>query len=727
MYICQVLVDIKARQLDRKFTYLSNKIIPMHSRVRIKFSNRVILGIVLNCELTNFTKSELDDYYGFKLGWIVEIIDNYSVISETQIKIIDYIKMHSFAPLISCYSAVLPATKKLSSSVLSHKSKLEKYYIVNEFVNLTPKQQECFNYVENSIEITRKELLTVFSNSVIKGCVEKRALLEKERTAVQSIDYCKARQSKSFNLNNHQQKIYDQVISTSKKQFLLHGVTGSGKTEVYIKLSEYYLKEKKQILILIPEIVLSLQLYSRFKEYFSDQVALLHSKLSKSEKAQELARIESCQANIIIGTRSAIFTELSQLSLIIVDECHDDSFQQTTTPRYRIYDIANIICTHKNAKLLLASATPDLYSYALSKRSILKKLELSEKFFSGPKTQTNIIDMKEAFKVNQMSILSNELYDAMKEDFKNGHQVILLVNRRGYAPTVVCQSCSTVKKCKDCDLSLVYHNDSKLFCCHYCGYQESSHAPCIKCQHEQFSYIGVGIQKVEQLCEQLFKDINIERMDADTTRLKGSVVKILDNFKQQKAQLLIGTQMIAKGLDFDNVSTVGIINIDSTLMLPHFSACEKAFQLLVQVMGRTGRRNQESRLFVQTMYPDHYAIKMAVNNDYEAFYQQEMNFRRAMKYPPYFNLCRVKIGAKDLTNAQIQAQSIFVYLNEKLPAQCIVSKPMKSFVNTNKEYEIFEIIIKYKVFEQINLTLIELMSMVNQNFLLQIDNNYNEL
>lgn len=728
MFLCKVIVDVAVRQVNHHFSYTSHVYIEKYSRVKVNFGRREVFAILIDCQPTSLNQKELEVQFGYRLGKIISIIDHECVLSDTQIQIVEYLNKHSFTPLINCFKAVLPPSNKLSQQALDFKFKTDTlYHALSHDIKLSSKQQECYDMIKNHDTILRKDLLLHYSSAVIKGCIDKKVIGVSQKRVLHSIDTYHTNQSRNFVLNEEQTKAYHSVITGVVQHYLLHGVTGSGKTEVYIKLCEHYLQQGKQVLILIPEITLSLQLYSRFKHYFEDQVVLLHSKLSINEKNAEYERISQESASIIIGTRSAVFARLDRLALIIVDEFHDDSFSQTTAPRYQIQDIAKLRVELQGAKLLLASATPDIVTYAMMKKGHFESLTLNHKFFEGPKTKCHVIDMKKAYETNQFSVLSNELYDAMKHAFAQGKQVILLINRRGYSLTVICQNCYTIKKCVHCDVALVYHQDTQTYRCHYCDYQEQANSPCHKCHHTHYNYMGIGIQKVEEFCNRMFTDIGILRMDADTTRKKGATLAILDAFKNKKASLLIGTQMVAKGLDFDDVALVGIINADSTLMLPHFCASEKTFQLLVQVMGRCGRRSDDSDVFIQTLHPDHYSIEYALTNDYDAFFEREMNYRKMMKYPPYFQLAKIKISGKHYTQVQDMMFKVHGYLQQSLPSQCYVTKPSESYGIKQKDIHQFELLIKYKFFSQVETTFEELNHFVENKFMLQINIQANEL
>ncbi|MDO5724776.1 MAG: primosomal protein N' [Tissierellia bacterium] len=464
-------------------------------------------------------------------------------------------------------------------------------------------------------------------------------------------------------LNEEQTNAYEKIKASDEKLFLLHGVTGSGKTEVYLQLIEDILKEDKNALVLVPEISLTPQMVERFRGRFGKIIGVIHSGLSKSEKSDELERIRLGQVRIVIGARSAIFAPIKDLGIIIIDEEHDNSYKMSENLKYNVIDIAKyrVNCA-KNAKLVLGSATPNLGDYYRSQQGEYQLLELKNRAMNTLMPKVNIVDMRRELKAGNNSIFSYDLLSAMKTALIKGEQIILFLNRRGYSNFVSCRACGHIVKCDKCDVSMVYHKDTKTMECHYCGKTIGEYNKCPVCGSSLIKYFGIGTQQIEQITKEFFPDFKIARMDRDTTRVKYGHKKILDSFKNKEIDILIGTQMIAKGLDFANVSLVGVMAADTSINMPFYNSAEESFQLITQVAGRAGRSDKRGDVIVQTYNPEHYSLLFAKNHDYEGFYLNELEIRKQFKYPPITQLITIYISGKNEQKVIDTSKRMFMHI-----------------------------------------------------------------
>ena len=434
--------------------------------------------------------------------------------------------------------------------------------------------------------------------------------------------------------------------------FLLHGITGSGKTEVYIRAMRKCLNMGKSALMLVPEIALTPIFSRRLKAIFGDEVAILHSNLSPGERFDEWRRIRLGNARVVIGTRSAIFAPLENVGLLVVDEEHDSSYRQHESPYYNARDTAVMRANLSQAVVVLGSATPSLESFDNARAGKYQYLQLKNRIGNRPLAQAELIDMREVFKLTGRDVtISPQLSDAIKETHLRGEQSIILLNRRGFSQFVLCRSCGESLRCKNCDITLTYHRHDPKLVCHYCGYKVKVPEECPFCKGEFLYFIGHGTEQLEQHLRDMFPDLVIARVDRDTMNRKGEMARTLMQFDRGETDMLVGTQMLAKGHDFHNVTLVGVISVDTGLGLPDFRAAERTFQLITQVAGRAGRGDLQGRVLIQTYYPQHYALRHAVRQDYDGFFNEEIRYRERMAYPPYVVLASILIRHTDLNVA----------------------------------------------------------------------------
>ena len=516
------------------------------------------------------------------------------------------------------------------------------------------KQRDIINYLSNIEGTMTLRTLMAETDSSLNSvrALEDKGYLEIEEKIVDRLDIASGiEEYKKIKLSPSQKvcvdTIYDDYIGGENKTYLLHGVTGSGKTEVYLQLIEKMLDLGKQAIVLVPEISLTPQTVDRFVGRFGDNVAVLHSRLSLGERYDEWRKIKSGRVQIAVGARSAVFAPFSDLGIIIIDEEHEDSYKSSRNPKYDTIAVSEKRCEIEGGILLLGSATPSIDTFFRAKKGEMELLSLPERANKKEMPPIEVVDMKVELQNGNKTIFSEKLYEGIVKNLKEKQQTILFLNRRGFSTFVSCRACGFVLECDSCDISLTYHNNSNNLRCHYCGLSKSIPRNCPECGSTYLKHFGIGTQQIEEIVKTEFPEARVSRMDVDTTSKKGSHEKILNAFKRGETDILVGTQMIAKGLDFPNVTLVGIIAADTSLNLPDFRASERTFQLLTQVGGRTGRGELDGTVVLQTYEPDHYSIEMAKDHDYLGFYEKEIKLREAFGYPPFSNIINLVFSSKD--------------------------------------------------------------------------------
>lgn len=693
MYV-SVLTQIGAKAVDQTFFYHVPKLlennIKIGVRVRIPFGNMILDGFVLGI-------SDNSSYDNSKIKDIINVIDEEPVLNKEMLLLGKYMSDNLLASLSSCYQVMLP--KALKAEVKSNiKIKYDRY------LHRIKSIEEIDRYIDNckyesqiNLLCKLKEgdiLITKMSssiNTIIKYGFASIIYEECKRYKYDGIS-----NYKRVNLTDKQRLVSDTIISSFGKSdtFLLYGVTGSGKTEVYMDVIEKAINNGKSAIMLVPEIGLTPQIVGKFISRFGNVISVLHSKLSDSERYDEYRKITNGESKIVIGTRSAIFVPFTNIGVIIIDEEHTLSYKQDNNPRYSAINVAEWRSKYHNCPLVLGSATPSLESFAKAGNHVYKLLSLTERAGGSVLPIVNIIDMKEEVKKGNF-ILSDMLKNKISEVLSKGEQAIILLNRRGYSSTISCKECGYVYKCPNCDITYTYHKSSNNLKCHYCGYSMVLPNKCSICGSDNLKDYGLGTEKLEETLNSLYK-AKIVRMDVDTTSKKGQHQKIIDNFGEHKYDILIGTQMIAKGLDFPLVTLVGVVSIDSSLTSPDYRASENTFQLLSQVSGRAGRSENKGEVIVQTFNPDHYAITLAKNHDYIDFYKEEMKIRKMLKYSPYYYMVLVSITSKDYELGFKEANKIGSYIRNNINKDSIVLGPtMANMFKVNNIYH-YQIIIKYR-------------------------------
>lgn len=517
----------------------------------------------------------------------------------------------------------------------------------------------------------------------------------------------------SLQLNADQQRAVDEISSQVHARkattFLLQGVTGSGKTEVYLQTIAQVLADGRTALMLVPEISLTPQIVNRFRRRFGSQVAVLHSGLSNGEQYDEWRRIERGEAKVVVGARSAVFAPLDNLGVVILDEEHEGSYKQDEAPRYHAREVAKWRGHYHGAPVVLGSATPSLESRARALKGRYHFLRLPHRVNQQPLPPIQVVDMRPEIKRRGESNFSTPLLTALNDCLSRGEQSILMLNRRGFSSFMMCRDCGTVLKCPNCDISLTLHMDTRTMKCHYCGHEEPIPRVCPHCHSRHIRYYGTGTEKVQAELQQLLPQARIIRMDVDTTRRKGMHEKLLRQFGDHQADILLGTQMIAKGLDFPNVTLVGVLNADTGLGLPDFRASERTFDLLSQVSGRAGRADKPGQVIIQTFNPEHYAIQDAQRHDYDRFFYQEMSLRRQASYPPYYYTVRLMASHPEEQEAARAMAEIKSLLSQRLAPETIVLGPTPRAIARMKRRYYYQIVIKYKQDPALHATLQEIM------------------
>ncbi len=503
-------------------------------------------------------------------------------------------------------------------------------------------------------------------------------------------------------------EILHSVKSRQATTYLLHGITGSGKTEVYLQAIQEAINRGQEAIVLVPEISLTPQMTERFRARFGDLVAVMHSGLSKGEKYDEWRKIGRGEVKVAVGARSAVFAPFTNLGLIILDEEHESTYKQEDTPRYHARDIAIWRSEYHHCPVILGSATPSLESFARAKKNVYTLLTLEKRAKQQSLPKVEVVDMREELHNGNRSMFSGALMEAMEDRLKKKEQMVLFLNRRGFSSFVLCRDCGTVVQCKNCDISMTYHRSSEKLKCHYCGYEEHVPTECPECHSEHIRFFGTGTQKIEAEIYKLFPEARVLRMDIDTTRQKGAHEKILEDFGNLKADILLGTQMIAKGLDFPKITLVGVLSADTSLNLPDFRAAERTFQLLTQVSGRAGRHDLPGEVIVQTYSPEHYAVQLSKEQQYAPFYDQEMMMRHQFAYPPYYFVALIQVTHEDVLMAAEYAGKAMDFLKLKLSSQVGLIGPTPASISRVQNRYRYQCLIKYKIEPNLTETLKQL-------------------
>lgn len=762
--VAEVLVEVPAREINRPFDYLIpthlQQVISQGSRVVVPFGPRKVQGYVLQLK----DKQATTEAATHKLKEIEHILDEFPPLTQELIELGKWMSLEYVCFLITALQALLPAVLKSKTKKIVHERKdgeLETKYQVNDKVtkksiamvspigsaeeladeklqlsNRAKKQKEIIEYFQNDPQpIPLVELLEMCATtrSTVKQ-LEQSGILKIEQQEVGRDPYQDRKfvQTEALPLTKEQQNAFEEirscVVQGEYKTFLLHGVTGSGKTEIYLQTIAYAMSKGKEAIVLVPEISLTPQMVERFKGRFGEQVAVIHSRLSAGERYDEWRKIRQGKVKVAIGARSALFSPFQNLGIIIVDEEHESSYKQEENPKYHARDVAIFRGKYHQAPVILGSATPTLESYARAQKGVYQLINLEERVQGRPLPKVEIVDMRSELHEGNRSMFSRVLFDKITHCLEREEQMVLFLNRRGFSTFVMCRDCGFVQQCPHCDISLTYHKVTQSHRCHYCGYSEKQVQQCPECESEHIRFFGTGTQKVEEELHKHFPGIRVVRMDVDTTQKKGSHERLLQNFRDQRADVLLGTQMIAKGLDFEKVTLVGVIAADSLLHLPDFRAAEKTFQLLTQVSGRAGRHQLLGEVVVQTYTPEHYSVIAAAEHNYLSFYQQEMNHRHQRGYPPYYYITLITFTHEDIPVLVRACEQSVQWLKKQISVNSIVLGPVASPIPKIKDRYRYQCMIKYRDEPNLGTILTQLLernkrSIDKHHLLIQIDKN----
>ena len=745
-------------------------------RVHVPFGkgNRLIQGIVLGLETQSDEEEANQD-----LKDIAEVLDFSPVLTQEQLWLAEELRKSVFSYKISILKAMLPGFLNSSydkilyplaglsqedrerlfgsedslafssldlakqaemmrltrkgllgleyQAVDQKKVKTQSWYEVNlaqlqgvEISARAKKKLELRDYLLSHPEsASLASLLESYSREQVNFFVEQGAVTIVQKEVQRSAAYFEGIEaSQPLELNPEQRQARDAVVSaigSHQPPFLLQGITGSGKTEVYLQIIQGALDKGKTAILLVPEISLTPQMTERFIARFGDKVAILHSGLSNGEKYDEWRKVERGDAQVVVGARSAIFAPLKNLGVMIIDEEHEATYKQDRNPRYHAREVAILRAQYNQAALVLGSATPSLESRARAGKGVYQHLRLTQRanpLATIPEVQ--VIDFRDYIGQNETSNFTSPLLEAIQDRLSKKEQVVLMLNRRGYSSFVMCRECGTVDTCPNCDISLTLHMDTKTMNCHYCGFSKDIPQVCPNCNSRSIRYYGTGTQKAYDELAELFPQARILRMDVDTTRKKGSHQALLDQFGRGEADILLGTQMIAKGLDFPNVTLVGVLNADTALNLPDFRSSERTFQLLTQVAGRAGRAEKAGQVLIQSYNPQHYAIRFAKDQDYEGFYAYEMGIRRQLGYPPYYFTIGITLSHKKEEEVVKRAYEVMNILRSGLSETSKILGPTpKPIARTHNLYH-YQILIKYRLEDELGPTLNQVLALTQE-------------
>jgi len=661
--IADAAVSGTAYSFDMLFSYA----VPENMRDSLKPGCRIFVPFGrANIKRTAFVM-RMRDGDSSTLKSVIMQADEIPVVSQELIQLAFYLHDNTFCSYYDAVKTMLPPGYNIvmSGDVPRNavgKSTVRMIRISEEYVNcpekftLTPKQKNVISVLEEySGNISEKELayLSGVTVSVIRRMISNGCVIDFENEVYREI-YSSDVEKRNINdvvLSPLQQGAFESIMENVKKKlvscFLLHGVTGSGKTSVFEKLIHETVSTGRTAMILIPEISLTPQILQRFRSLFGNRIAILHSGLTMSQRYDEHRRIRNGDADIVIGTRSAVFAPLDNIGIIIMDEEGDRSYKSDSTPRYNTADVARQRCRYHNSVLLLASATPSVESYYRAEKGIYRLIELNERYNNAPLPEVHIVDMNEEREKGNRTGFSHVLSSEIRQNIDRGEQTILLLNRRGYHTVISCIDCGQPVYCPECTVPMTYHKVNGKLMCHYCGYVSDVPEKCSECGSERFRMMGSGTQRIEEELNMFFPDARILRMDADTTFSRFSYENSFRDFADGKYDIMLGTQMIGKGLDFPNVTLVGVISADNSLYSSDFRSYERTFSLITQVVGRGGRGGIKARAYIQTFMPEHYVIKLGANQDYKGFYRQEIQLRRNLVYPPVCDLCIIGISGSD--------------------------------------------------------------------------------
>lgn len=738
--IASCIIDIKNKQVNKTFDYNIPKkldgILKLGSRVRVNFANKIRVAFVIDIKEDSSFNSKLKD--------IEDIIDINPLINSEGIEIAKYISENNFAFMISSLENLIPRAFKIkyqtiiikeinnesTKSLFGNRNELifdnldearkevayqlskeglvkfdtrfkqikeDPYeimvHLVDENIKCpSKKSQGLLDYLyEINSDIEEKLLLADSGYSLgVLDTLENIGAISRYKKFIEPIKEEFYEEKRDYKLNNYQENAINSIKLNEFNTYLIHGVTGSGKTNVYMELIDKVRYDGKSSILLVPEISLTPQITEIFKKRFKTRIAILHSRLSIKDKYYEWKKILTNEVDIVIGARSAIFAPLSNLGCIIIDEEHESSYRQDNNPKYDAKEIAILRAKRYNCPLVLGSATPDVKDYYMACEGEYKLIEMPFRANNKPFPENEIVDMRQELKEGNKSVFSKKLSDAIIKNYKDGNQTILFINRRGHSSFVMCRSCGEVIKCPHCDVSLTYHKNTNKLKCHYCDYEMENPTNCPRCNSDKIRYLGTGTQKVVEELDKLLPEARCYRMDMDSTKKLEDYENMYNDFKNHEYDILIGTKMITKGLDFPLVTLVGIINADLTLNYPRYDSASEAFNLIMQVSGRGGRDKMDGRTIIQTYNPDHFVIQSSRINDYDHFYRNEINYRKIQHMPPFSEALMISVYSTDASKAFDEAKIIVNNL-KKSSKESLVLGPTKAEIFKKNDIFYFKI------------------------------------
>ncbi len=700
--IAEVIIDSNVKTLNKTFDYL----VPHELEKDAKVGTRVFVpfGSLKNLKegyIVGFKeKSEYDlkEIAKFEKG----------IIPKSRVELALLMARRYFCNVSDCMKLMLPpgaihnrVKEKVGQFIYLKKDIEDIEEDIAEKVIKSPKQIRCLQmlYENEGIHILDLEALADVDRVVVKT-LEKKEYIEivEQRIERNPFEFKEVERDQKRKLTYEQQVAYDTVVKSIDEkrfeQFLLYGVTGSGKTEIYLQLIERVLEQGKKAMMLVPEISLTPQMVDRFLARFGDCISVLHSKLSIGERFDQWEKIKEGKAKIIIGARSSIFAPVENLGIILIDEEHDTSYKSDMTPRYNAKDIAFYLAKQNKVPLVLGSATPDINTFSKAKQGKITLLTLKHRANNSNLPTVHIVDLRNELASGNKSMISNLLHKKIEENLKNKKQTILFLNRRGYSTFVMCRNCGFTAKCNNCNVTLTYHKDENKLKCHLCGFETHNITQCPVCKSKNVRYFGSGTQKLEDEIKKLFPTASTIRMDIDTVTKKNSHEMILNKFKDENIDILIGTQMVVKGHHFPNVTLVGVIAADSSLSIEDYRASERTFQILTQVAGRAGRENLPGEVIIQTYNPDHFSIEYAKEQNYDLFYKAEISLRQRLKYPPFCDIILIGLSGKDEKNVKKASEKLEYLLLKQKATNMYISRAIPSPINKIKNRFRFRIILK---------------------------------
>lgn len=714
--IAEVIIDIINQQVNRSFDYSIpehlEKIIGVGYRVRVPFGKTIRLGFVIGIKKTTSFKKKLRDIYA--------LVDVYPVLTHECIELAKYIAENNFSFYATALQTMIPAALKIKYqklAIVAHPEKLSDdakaiftrkqlimdsfsidkqkivfsevakgnvvldtklkkrkdpnetmyIFIQNPTIEPTSRQgREVLSYLEELGEPIEYEILLEdcgYSKAVIETLIKRGilSLIKKEKKLEEVVQTSRP---KAFELNKYQKIAFDSVDFTSNKTYLLHGITGSGKTEVYMDWIQKVIESGKNAILLVPEISLTPQITGLFRNRFGENIAILHSRLSSVERYDEWRKIYSKSVKIVVGARSAIFAPIDNLGIIILDECHEGSYIQQNNPKYSAIEIAKLRSLKHKCPLILGSATPNVEDYYYATNAEYELLSLPIRANGKPLPEARVVDLRQELMQGNRSVFSKELQTEIKNCYERKEQSILFLNRRGFSSFVMCRNCGQAVKCPHCDVSLTYHATTQNLKCHYCGYTTPNVSKCFNCGSDKIRFVGSGTERIVEEIYRLIPEARVIRMDLDTTSKLEDYESTFFKFKNHEADILIGTQMITKGLDFNDVTLVGVINADLALSYPTFDATQTAYNLIEQVSGRAGRNTKSGKVIIQTYNPEHYVIQCAQKHDYDTYYRREIERRRLMMLPPFSTVIEIEISSLNMKLAKDESNIIIRSLKE---------------------------------------------------------------